>query len=240
MEILVKGIAKQPDKINFVRYADDFIVTGSTREVLVDKIKPAIETFLKERGLELSQEKSKITNVNEGFDFLGFNVRKYNGKLLIKPAKKNVLSFLKDIRAFIKRHSAIPIELFIQMLNARIRGWANYYRHVVSKRVFSYVDKCIFQAIMGWIKRRHPTGSLRKWCAKYFRTSATRNWIFSTQIRNKKGTTYYFDLFSAQNVKIERYIKIQSEAHPFNPRFKEYFEKREKRHKIIRTNMGKC
>ncbi len=238
MEALVKGITKQPDKINFVRYADDFIVTGSTYEVLEYKIKPAIESFLRERGLELSPEKTKITHVDEGFDFLGFNVRKYGGKLLIKPAKKNVLLFLKGIREFIKYHSNTPRELFIPMLNARLRGWTNYYRHVVSKRIFSYVDRCIFQAIMRWIKRKHSKGSLRKWCAKYFRISSTRNWIFSTKIRNKKGEIKHLDLFSAKSVKIERYIKIRGEACLFNPKFKDYFEARDKRSKLVRSNTG--
>ena len=75
----------QPLKVHFVRYADDFIVTCASRDYLENEIKPLIREFLAERGLELSEEKSKITHINDGFDFLGFNIRKYHGKCLIKP-----------------------------------------------------------------------------------------------------------------------------------------------------------
>lgn len=77
-------------KVNFVRYADDFIVTGASEELLEQEVKPVITRFLTERGLTLSEEKTRVTHIEEGFDFLGQNVRKYNGKLLIKPSKKNV------------------------------------------------------------------------------------------------------------------------------------------------------
>ena len=73
--------------VNLVRYADDFIITGRTKELLETEVLPIVETHLTERGLELSPEKTKLTRIDEGFDFLGQNVRKYNGKLLIKPSK---------------------------------------------------------------------------------------------------------------------------------------------------------
>ncbi len=238
MESLVKNITRESDKINFVRYADDFIVTGSTREVLENKIKPAIESFLKERGLELSLEKTKITHISEGFDFLGFNLRKYCQKLLIKPAKKNVSSFLKDIRVLIKENGAAKAEELIRKLNARIRGWANYYRHVVSKETFSYVDHCIFQAIITWIKRRHPNKSLGWMRNKYFRRQHLRNWIFSTKIRKKDEESTNLDLFLASSVKIKRHVKIRCEANPFDPTYKDYFEKRDKSNKISIRDAG--
>ena len=81
--------AKNP-KVNFIRYADDFIITGNSKELLEDKVKPLVENFLKERGLELSPEKTRVTHINEGFNFLGWNFRKYDSKLLIKPSKKSV------------------------------------------------------------------------------------------------------------------------------------------------------
>jgi len=81
-----------PFKIHFIRYADDFVVTASNRDYLENEIKPIISNFLAERGLELSPEKTKITHINEGFDFLGFNVRKYNGKCLTRPKKYSVKS----------------------------------------------------------------------------------------------------------------------------------------------------
>ena len=93
LERLLKERFKQR-KVNFVRYADDFIVTGDTEELLRDEVKPVIEAFLADRGLELSKEKTRIVRIEEGFDFLGQHVRKYNGKLIIKPAKKAVKSVL--------------------------------------------------------------------------------------------------------------------------------------------------
>jgi RNA-directed DNA polymerase len=238
LEALIKSITKPSDKANFVRYADDFIVTGSTKEVLENKIKPAIDAFLKERGLELSQEKSKITHINDGLDFLGFNIRKYSGKLLIKPAKKNVLAFLRDIRVQIKANGTAKTENLIRKLNAGIRGWANYYRHAVSSDTFSYVDHCIFQAISAWIKRRHPEKSAGWRHRKYFRSENSKHWIFSTKIRNKEGETKNLDLFIATSVKIKRHVKILGDANPFDFAFKDYFEKREKRYKISPRDAG--
>jgi len=90
------------EKINFVRFADDFIVTGKSKEVLENEVKPLVEQFMKERGLQLSQEKTLVTHIEDGFDFLGQHLRKYNGKLLIKPSKKNIHTFLEGIRKVIK------------------------------------------------------------------------------------------------------------------------------------------
>jgi len=239
IEALIKSITIRSDKVNFVRYADDFIATGSTKEILENKIKPAIESFLKERGLELSQEKTKITHINDGFDFLGFNIRKYGRKLLIKPAKKNVLLFLKSVRGLIKENGTAKTEDLILRLNARIRGWSNYYRHAVSADAFSYVDHCIFEAINIWVKRRHPEKSAGWRHKKYFHRQGLRSWIFSVKIRNKRGETRCLELFRASDVKIKRHIKIQGEAHPFDPAFKDYFEKRNKRNKINPRDAGK-
>jgi RNA-directed DNA polymerase len=214
------------------------VVTGSTKEVLENKIKPAIEAFLNERGLELSQEKTKITHIDDGFDFLGFNIRKYSGKLLIKPAKRNVLSFLRDLRVLINENKAAKTEVLIRKLNARIRGWANYYCHAISSRIFSYVDHTVFQAISKWIKRRHPEKNAGWRHNKYFRRLNLRNWIFFAKIQNKKGVKSNLDLFLASSVKIKRHIKIRSDANPFDPTYTDYFEKRNKRNKISSRDVG--
>jgi RNA-directed DNA polymerase len=125
---------------NMVRYADDFIVTGGSKELLRDEVKPVIEAFLADRGLELSAEKTHIVHIEEGFDFLGQHVRKYNGKLIIKPAKKAVKGLLAKVGGIHKRNvSSQPAEV-IRQLNPVIQGWANYHRHVCSKETFSHVD----------------------------------------------------------------------------------------------------
>ncbi|MCO4882000.1 hypothetical protein VOI32_36840 [Paraburkholderia caribensis] len=96
---------------------DDFIVTGVSKEVLECKVLPAVRRFMAARGLELSEEKTRITNIAEGFDFLGQNVHKYDGKLLIKPAKKSVKSLLDKVREIIKGNASVTQEALIQKLN---------------------------------------------------------------------------------------------------------------------------
>ena len=90
-------------KVNLIRYADDFIITGATKEVLENEVRPLVEQFLRDRGLQLSPEKTCITHIEQGFDFLGQNLRKYGGKLLIKPSKKNTHAFLEKVREIIRR-----------------------------------------------------------------------------------------------------------------------------------------
>jgi len=120
-------------KINLVRFADDFIITGSSKELLEQEVKPVVEAFLRERGLELSAEKTLITQIADGFDFLGQNVRKYHGKLIIKPSKKNVKTFLEKIRKLVKDNQGATAGHLILQLNPLIRGWARYHQHVARR-----------------------------------------------------------------------------------------------------------
>src|SRR5207237_2511534 len=139
-------------QVNVVRYADDFLITARTPELLNEKIIPAVKTFLAERGLELSEEKSKITDIETGFDFLGANIRKYNGTLLMKPSHASVKGFLGSIRGAIRAHAGGALRELIRLLNPRIRGWANYYRNIVSSEVFTAVDNAIFDAMVRWMR----------------------------------------------------------------------------------------
>src|SRR5699024_10026844 len=134
------GVYVNP-KVNLVRYADDFIITGESRELLESQVKPLVEAFMTERGLMLSPEKTVITNICDGFDFLGFNIRRYsNGKFLIKPSQKNVKTFLDKVRRIIKHSKASTQQELIGKLNPIIRGWALYHAHNASKQTFSMVD----------------------------------------------------------------------------------------------------
>ena len=133
-------------------------------------MKPLVESFLKERGLELSAEKTHITRIEDGFDFLGQNVRDYGGTIVVKPSRKNVATFLEKVRGIIKASKHVTAGHLIVNLNPVIRGWANYHRHVASKRTFSRVDHAIFRALWQWAKRRHPKKS-RQWIKdRYFET----------------------------------------------------------------------
>jgi RNA-directed DNA polymerase len=238
LEKAVKADMKQSDKVNVIAYADDFVITASSKALLENHIKPRVEAFLKQRGLELSEDKTKITHIDQGFDFLGHNVRKYNGKLLIKPAKKNVKSFLQEIRNHIKTKPTIKTEDIISLLNPKIRGWANYFRHVVSTQVFSYVDAQIYKALFSWAKRRHPKKGIRWIVGKYYRSSGLKNWIFSAKVGNKDGKSKFIDLFNASQVKITRHVKIKADSTPFDPDFLDYFTKRAANGRIGTTKLA--
>lgn len=126
-------------KVHLVRYADDFCITADKQEAL-EEIKVLLTDFLAERGLTLSQEKTIITHVDTGFDFLGFNIRRYNGTLLIKPSKKSQKRFTEKLHEVVFSRKAVSQQRLIEALNPVLTGWGNYYRYVVSKEVFSKMD----------------------------------------------------------------------------------------------------
>ena len=226
LEQVALNVAPRGQKVHVVKYADDFIITGASKEVLVEVVKPAVEACLWERGLELSLEKTRITHINDGFDFLGFNVRKYKGKLLIKPAKSSVKRFLDEIREYIRSHRAVKTEVLVRQLNRKIRGWATYYRHVVAKKTFAYVDNQVFLALLSWINHRHPNKS-NSWKRKrYFRRHGRRNWVFSVVIHDKQGNVQHLDLLQAASIPIVRHVKIRADATPYDPAYFDYFESR--------------
>jgi RNA-directed DNA polymerase len=213
-------------KINLVRFADDFIVTGSSRELLEREVKPLVEQFLRERGLELSQEKTTITHIDDGFDFLGQHLRKYNGKMLIKPSKKAIKALLDNVREIMKTNKGVSAGVLIQRLNPLIRGWALYHRHVVSKKVFHDVDNAIFPLLWQWARRRHQTKPYRWIKDKYFLSHGGRNWVCTGTLKQTDGELLTVRLFQAASVPIKRHIKIQGKANPFDPAWEPYFEKR--------------
>lgn len=224
---MVKGMRVNP-KVNIFRYADDFIITGSSKELLENEVKPLIADFLAERGLELSQEKTKITHISEGFDFLGQNIRKYDGKLLIKPSKENVKAFLDKVRKVVKSHQTTPQADLIKQLNPKIQGWANYHRHVVSKETFKSVDNKIWQTLWRWAKRRHPNKSTRWIKDKYFISEGSRNWVFAADIGKtlENGKPAWVRLRRASDVPIRRHIQAKVDANPFDYQWEPYFEGR--------------
>jgi RNA-directed DNA polymerase len=237
-------------KVHLIRYADDFVVTGTSTDVL-EEAKTLIEEFLKVRGLSLSPEKTKIAHIDEGFDFLGWNVRKYDGKLLIKPANKNVQAFLRKIRKVIKISKAAKQEDMIATLNPIIRGWANYHQNQVSKSTFQKVDSDIWQQLWKWACRRHRRKS-RHWIKdRYFIREGTRDWIFSTRVK-KDDKEKKVTLAKSGNIPIRRHRKIICDANQFDPSWETYFEKRldlimkddlRKKPQLLhlwRTQAGKC
>jgi RNA-directed DNA polymerase len=203
-------------KVNLIRYADDMIVTAATKEI-AEEIKIVIQKFLSERGLQLSEKKTCITHIDEGFSFLGWNFRKYNGVLITKPSKKSILRITEKIRNVVRKAKAWSQQQLIATLNPIIVGWTNYHKHVVSKEVFTRMDYVIWGMLWHWAKRRHGNKG-HKWIAqKYWHKEGPRNWVFET---NKNQLM----LFSG--VKIRRHPRIRLEANPYLHR--EYFFNRRK------------
>jgi RNA-directed DNA polymerase len=213
-------------KVHLIRYADDFLISGSSKEILELEVKPVVEQFMRERGLELSQEKTVITHVENGFDFLGQNVRKYQGKLLIKPSKGSVQDILEKVRKIVKGNKQTPAGKLIVQLNPIIRGWALYHRHVASKGTFNKVDSAIFETLWQWAKRRHPTKGRRWVKEKYFHIIGQRKWVFTGEVEGKKGETLTVHLQKAADTAIRRHRLIQGEANPYDPAYETYFDER--------------
>jgi len=215
-------------KVYLTRYADDFVVTATTEETLIE-IKEKLREFLKERGLKYSEEKTKIVDIKDGFDFLGWNFRKYKGKLLIKPSKKSLKGISEKIKEVIKRMRSSKQGELIKRLNPIITGWCNYHKAVCSKKTYQDLDSMIFKSLWKWAKRRHQTKS-RKWIKKrYWKREEQRDWIFRDKERKLKF---------ASDTKIIRHALVKLEANPYLPKYREYYEKRE-RDKIIKAVKAK-
>ncbi|MFT5083114.1 MAG: RNA-directed DNA polymerase [Lentisphaeria bacterium] len=170
LEDLVKvGRNKKVRKLNIVRYADGFIITGATPEILLNEIKPDVEAFLAERGPVLSDEKTKLSHIDDGFNFLGTNIRKYNGKLLIKPEDGKARALLDKVTEFMKGHIGIPFHVMLLKLNQIIGSWAYSYRKVLAKKRMSYNDSRMYFIVKKWLKREHRSKTWAGILKRYYR-----------------------------------------------------------------------
>ena len=222
-------------KVNCVRYADDFIVTADKRETL-EEIKRMLIGFLGERGLTLSEEKTRITHISEGFDFLGFNVRKYNGTLLIKPSYKSQKRFTEKLHEVVLgKNKTVAQQKLIEDLNPVLRGWGNYYSGVVSKTTFSKIDHILTYQLKRWSYRRH-TNKSRRWIKdKYFIKVGNRDWIFGFRYKDCEEETI-FALRRLADIPIRRHVKVKCEANPYDPTWDAYFLKRKQKSSRTRTS----
>lgn len=195
-------------------WATHLIVTAKTKEI-AEEIKELIKNFLKNRGLELSDDKTLITHINNGFDFLGWNFRKYKEKLLIKPSKISIQKITEKISNVIKKGKSWTQEALIKTLNPIITGWSNYHQSVVSNDTFKKLDQIIWNMLWKWAKRRHPTKN-KYWIAnRYWHRKGTRKWVFSTGI---------FQLKLLSDKKIVRHINLILDKNPYLN--KRYFAER--------------
>jgi RNA-directed DNA polymerase len=216
----LKTHVRDRHKVHLVRYADDFIITGNSRLLLEEEVRPVVAQFLEQRGLELAEEKTRIVSIDQGFDFLGFNIRKYSDKLLIKPARSSIAAVKDKAREIIGAGHGLPQGILIRRLNPVIRGWGNYYRHVVSKDVFNDIDHAIWRMTWNWAKRRHPQRA-RKWVKdRYYARKEGYEWVF---------TDGSVELFRMLSIPIRRHVLVRGASNPYDPAHASYFAARRAR-----------
>jgi RNA-directed DNA polymerase len=228
-QLLRTKFKSRKHKVHLVRYADDFIVTASSKELLEHEVRSTIEEFLARRGLALSPTKTKITHISEGFDFLGWNVRWVKDGLRTTPSRKNRLAFYDKLRQAIREHRTAKQEILILKLNPLIRGWAQYHRAVAVRDTFHKMDHLLFKALWRWSRRRHPNKARRWIKQRYFRKEGGRDWVFAVG----KLRLVHFTAFPYRE-----HYKIKSEANPYDPEWESYFAERLGR-QMMQTLMGR-
>ena len=238
-----REIRSNVKRVSVIRYADDFVVTAHSQAFLVDTILPCINEFMSQRGLALSPEKTHVRHISEGFDFLGQNLRKYNGKLLVKPSSKSAPYLMNKLRLTITKYRSSRQDRLIFQLNPILRGWCNYHRHSVAKEVFCKIDSDIWLLLWKWACRRHPRKGKHWIRARYFHSVGARNWTFCTGDKQ-------IALFRLAAIPIVRHPKINSDANPYDPTHETYFESRldvlinsrnkERLHRLLSRQNGEC
>jgi RNA-directed DNA polymerase len=228
---------RNSNKVNLIRYADDFIITGGSKELLETKVRPLVEGFLAERGLRLSRTKTRITHVEEGFDFLGQQVRKFKGKLIIKPSKQNMKAVLEKVRRIIRGNKAAKTVNLIALLNPVIKGWAEYHKTANAKETYTRVDNCVWFALWQWAKRRHPRKGLKWVKERYFTGHGSRRWVFaeSVVVGSKKVAV---KLRKAAETKIIVHTKVDGGLNPYLPEWEPKLEARAKL-RMIQSSMSR-
>ena len=212
------------------RYADDFIVAGKSPEELRNLALPKINSFLIERGLSLDPDKTRIFSIEEGFEFLGFYFREYpdknrakgtkKGIFLIKPSPIKVKTFVRELKAIVKKYKNRPFYDLVAKLNQKLRGWAEHYKKVSSQQTFSTINFHVWTALWFMIKKKHRRRS-KTWLYKtYFVKVKENKWVFV----GKKGTNS-LTLFQIPYVTI-KYHWLCKDANAYDPAFIEYFYKR--------------
>jgi RNA-directed DNA polymerase len=235
-----------------VRYADDCVCLCETKED-AEQVQQILAEWLKEQGLTLSEEKTRIVHLTEGFDFLGFHIRHYPApqtarsgwKLLIKPSKESVHEVQKKLKDLWKKVQGANTQTILGRLNPVMRGWANYFRTVVAKEIFSGLDQGMFHKADHSTKRMHPRKSQEWRHQKYWgqlHMDRKDLWVFG-----EKQTGAYLLKFSW--FPIERHTLVKGRSSPDDPHLKDYWEKRQaaqrkdltfSKQKLAKRQKGRC
>jgi RNA-directed DNA polymerase len=216
-----------PKSVGLVRYADDFVVFCHTQEE-AELAREKLKAWFAERGLTFSEEKTRIVNLDDGFDFLGFNVRQYKVtnsrtgyRLLIKPSKAKVKEMKRRLKATFRRWHGFPVDELINDLNPIIRGWANYFRVGVAAKVFERLDNYCFELQKRWVGRQHPTKSWgwrkRRYWGNYYKGF---QWCFGRK-------DLYLRMFGS--FPIQRHTMVRRFACWDDPTLQDYWDERKVR-----------
>jgi len=214
-----------------VRYADDLVACCHSQGQ-AEQVKEQLATWLAPRGLTFNEDKTRIAHLTEGFDFLGFNVRRHpRGKLLIRPSPAAVRRLRKRLADEVRSLRGANAMAVIARLNPIIRGWAAYYRGVVSSRVFSKLDNYMWRLTYKWARHTHPNKP-KKWIVRrYFgKFNKFRNdrWVFGDRGHpTGRGDIPYLVKFSWTN--IVRHQLVTGRASPDDPDLADYWANRRKR-----------
>ncbi|WP_323139033.1 group II intron maturase-specific domain-containing protein [Streptomyces mirabilis] len=207
-----------------VRYADDFVAMCTSREQ-AEQVKERLAAWLTLRGLAFHEDKTRIVHAESGFDFLGFNVRRYHGKLLIKPsraAQRRIRERLSTEMVALRGANAGAV---LKKINPIVRGWSAYYRTVVSSEIFTALDNHMWKLAYKWAKHSHPNKPKHWISDKYFgrfNRSRKDRWVFGD-----RDSGAYLLKFSW--TKIVRHQLVKGKASPDDPALESYWAQRRRK-----------
>ncbi len=227
-----------------VRYADDLVAMCISRDQ-AEEVRTRLAAWLAPRGLAFNEDKTKVVHLDDGFDFLGFNVRRYRGKLLIKPSKAALKRHRERLAAEMLALRGANAAAVIQRLNPIIRGWSAYYRTVVSSRAFHRLDAYVWTLTYKWAKYSHSNKSKHWVVNRYFgqfNKSRQDRWVFGDRERGA-----YLLKFSWTS--IVRHQMVPGTASPDDPALADYWARRRQRSappldgaslRLLKTQHGRC
>jgi len=207
-----------------VRYADDFVALCDSREQ-AEQVKTRLGPWLAARGLAFNEDKTRVVHLDDGFDFLGFNVRRYSKKLLIKPSKAAVKRVRARLAAEMRALRGANASAVIATINPIVRGWAAYYRSAVSTETFQGLDNYLWKLTYKWALYRHNHRSRRRIVSRYFgQFHPTRNdrWVFGDRDSGAYLTRFAW-------TKIVRHDLVKGRASPDDPDLTEYWARRRRK-----------
>jgi RNA-directed DNA polymerase len=242
LETVVHGGSwhRRVHNITYVRWAEDFIVTATSRQVIEDSVLPRINAFLAERGVRLSPTKTVITPITQGFDFLGQTLRNHErphgqpGTRQITPSQANVQALKARIKALGKQSAGRTPARLIATLNPVLRRWANDHRHVICGETCATLDTLVWQRLYRWARRRHPNKT-GYWIAEHYSPhQAGKSWRFTDPASGKQVIRL------REAVKPQRHVKVKGDANLFDPAWAAYFQHRDRQLTLHASSPGRA